>query len=83
MEIQRASFCWFLEEGLAEGITFPNNRLYNNLELHLLGDNYKLKYQNIASTNVKDEMQLIRYKYMSQQDLSTRKLEQLKNKKFL
>jgi DNA-directed RNA polymerase subunit beta len=45
VEIQRASFCWFLEEGLAEEIKSfsPITDYSGNLELHLLGDQYKLK----------------------------------------
>jgi DNA-directed RNA polymerase subunit beta len=40
VEIQRASFCWFLEEGLAEEIKnfSPITDYTDNLELHLLGD---------------------------------------------
>ena len=46
VEIQRASFCWFLEEGLAEEIKnfSPITDYTDNLELHLLGDEYNLKY---------------------------------------
>ena len=46
VEIQRASFCWFLEEGLAEEIKSfsPIVDYSGNLELHFLGDLYKLKY---------------------------------------
>jgi DNA-directed RNA polymerase subunit beta len=45
VEIQRASFCWFLEEGLAEEINSfsPITDYTGNLELYLLGDEYKLK----------------------------------------
>jgi DNA-directed RNA polymerase subunit beta len=45
VEIQRASFCWFLEEGLAEEIKSfsPITDYTGNLELYLLGDEYKLK----------------------------------------
>ena len=45
VEIQRASFCWFLEEGLAEEIKSfsPITDYTGNLELYLLGDKYKLK----------------------------------------
>ena len=46
VEVQRASFCWFLEEGLAEEINSfsPITDYTGNLELHLFGDQYKLKY---------------------------------------
>lgn len=46
VEIQRASFCWFLEEGLSEEIKSfsPITDYTGNLELYLLGDRYKLKY---------------------------------------
>nr|BBK20530.1 RNA polymerase subunit beta [Cryptomonas sp. SAG 977-2f] len=45
VEIQRASFCWFLEEGLAEELKnfSPIADYAGNLELHFLGDHYKLK----------------------------------------
>jgi DNA-directed RNA polymerase subunit beta len=45
VEIQRASFCWFLEEGLAEEINSfsPITDYTGNLELYLLGNDYKLK----------------------------------------
>jgi len=45
VEIQRASFCWFLEEGLAEEINSfsPITDYTGNVELYLLGDDYKLK----------------------------------------
>jgi DNA-directed RNA polymerase beta subunit len=45
VEIQRASFCWFLEEGLAEEIKSfsPITDYTGNLELHFFGDQYKLK----------------------------------------
>lgn len=45
VEIQRASFCWFLEEGLSEEIKSfsPITDYTGNLELYLLGDDYKLK----------------------------------------
>jgi DNA-directed RNA polymerase subunit beta len=46
VEIQRASFCWFLEEGLAEEIKSfsPITDYTGNLELHFFGDQFKLKY---------------------------------------
>ena len=45
VEIQRASFCWFLEEGLAEEIKSfsPITDYTGNLELHFFGDQFKLK----------------------------------------
>ena len=47
VEIQRASFCWFLEEGLAEEIKnfSPITDYTDNLELHLLHTLYKYMYQ--------------------------------------
>lgn len=46
VEIQRSSFCWFLEEGFAEEIKnfSPITDYTGTSELHLLGDQYKLKY---------------------------------------
>jgi DNA-directed RNA polymerase subunit beta len=46
VEIQRASFCWFLEEGLIEEIKnfSPITDYTGNLELHFLGEQYKLRY---------------------------------------
>ena len=46
VEIQRASFCWFLEEGLSEEINnfSPIVDYTETLEFHLLGNQYKLKY---------------------------------------
>ena len=45
IEIQRASFRWFLEEGLIEELNSfsPITDYTGKLELHLLGQNYKLK----------------------------------------
>ncbi|MDZ4873217.1 MAG: DNA-directed RNA polymerase subunit beta [Chroococcidiopsis cubana SAG 39.79] len=45
IEIQKASFRWFLEEGLIEEINSfsPITDYTGKLELHLLGQNYKLK----------------------------------------
>lgn len=45
VEIQRASFCWFLEEGLSEEIKSfsPITDYTGNLELHFFGDQFKLK----------------------------------------
>ena len=55
VEIQRASFCWFLEEGLAEEIKnfSPITDYTDNLELHLLGDDYKLKYPKYSINECK------------------------------
>ena len=55
VEIQRASFCWFLEEGLAEEIKnfSPITDYADNLELHLLGDEYKLKYPKYSINECK------------------------------
>ena len=55
VEIQRASFCWFLEEGLAEEIKnfSPITDYTDNLELHLLGDEYKLKYPKYSINECK------------------------------
>jgi len=46
VEIQRASFCWFLNEGLAEEIQSfsPIVNYTGNLELHLFGEQYTLRY---------------------------------------
>jgi len=45
IEIQRSSFRWFLEEGLIEELNSfsPITDYTGKLELHFLGDNYKLK----------------------------------------
>jgi DNA-directed RNA polymerase subunit beta len=45
IEIQKASFRWFLEEGLIEELNSfsPITDYTGKLELHLLGQNYKLK----------------------------------------
>jgi DNA-directed RNA polymerase subunit beta len=45
IEIQRASFRWFLEEGLIEELNSfsPITDYTGKLELHFLGNNYKLK----------------------------------------
>ncbi|NET52419.1 MAG: hypothetical protein F6K09_28145, partial [Merismopedia sp. SIO2A8] len=45
VEIQRASFRWFLEEGLIEELDSfsPITDYTGKLELHFLGKNYKLK----------------------------------------
>jgi DNA-directed RNA polymerase subunit beta len=45
VEIQRASFRWFLEEGLIEELNSysPITDYTGKLELHFLGQNYKLK----------------------------------------
>ena len=45
IEIQRASFRWFLEEGLIEELNSfsPITDYTGKLELHFLGQNYKLK----------------------------------------
>ena len=42
VEIQRASFCWFLEEGLAEEIKSfsPITNYTGTLELHLWEDHF-------------------------------------------
>ena len=55
VEIQRASFCWFLEEGLTEEIKnfSPITDYTENLELHLLGDEYKLKYPKYSINECK------------------------------
>ena len=55
VEIQRASFCWFLEEGLAEEIKnfSPITDYADNLELHMLGDEYKLKYPKYSINECK------------------------------
>ena len=55
VEIQRASFCWFLEEGLAEEIKSfsPITDYTGNLELYLLGDKYKLKCPKYSITESK------------------------------
>lgn len=55
VEIQRASFCWFLEEGLAEEIKnfSPITDYTDNLELHLLGEQYKLKYPKYSINECK------------------------------
>jgi DNA-directed RNA polymerase subunit beta len=55
VEIQRASFCWFLEEGLAEEIKSfsPITDYTGNLELYLLGDEYKLKYPKYSISECK------------------------------
>lgn len=46
VEIQRSSFCWFLDEGLSEEIQnfSPIINYTGNLELHLFGDQYTLRY---------------------------------------
>ncbi|XLQ11116.1 MAG: DNA-directed RNA polymerase subunit beta [cyanobacterium endosymbiont of Epithemia adnata isolate EadnSB Bon19] len=45
IEIQRSSFVWFLEEGLIEELNSfsPITDYTGKLELHFLGENYKLK----------------------------------------
>ena len=45
VEIQRASFRWFLEEGLIEELNSfsPITDYTGKLELHFLGKDYKLK----------------------------------------
>ncbi|XTZ11672.1 MAG: DNA-directed RNA polymerase subunit beta [cyanobacterium endosymbiont of Rhopalodia inflata] len=45
IEIQRSSFMWFLEEGLIEELNSfsPITDYTGKLELHFLGENYKLK----------------------------------------
>ncbi len=45
IEIQRSSFRWFLEKGLIEELNgfSPISDYTGRLELHLLGDNYRLK----------------------------------------
>lgn len=45
VEIQRASFCWFLEKGLSEELEkFSSiNDLYNNIELNFFGQEYKIR----------------------------------------
>ena len=55
VEIQRASFCWFLEEGLAEEIKSfsPITDYTGNLELHFFGDQYKLKCPKYSVTESK------------------------------
>jgi DNA-directed RNA polymerase subunit beta len=55
VEIQRASFCWFLEEGLAEEIKSfsPITDYTGNLELHFFGDQYKLKCPKYTVTESK------------------------------
>jgi DNA-directed RNA polymerase subunit beta len=54
-EIQRASFCWFLEEGFIEEIKnfSPIIGYTGNLELHLLGDQYRLKCPKYTITESK------------------------------
>ena len=46
VEIQRASFRWFLEEGLIEELESfsPITDYTGKLELHFLGKSYKLKH---------------------------------------
>ncbi|NEQ13391.1 MAG: DNA-directed RNA polymerase subunit beta, partial [Moorea sp. SIO3E2] len=46
VEIQRASFRWFLEEGLIEELNSfsPITDYTGKMELHFLGENYRLKY---------------------------------------
>lgn len=55
VEIQRASFCWFLEEGLAEEIKSfsPITDYTGNLELYLLGNKYRLKCPKYSITESK------------------------------
>ena len=45
IEIQRASFCWFLEKGLSEELEkFPSiTDLYKNVELNFFGQEYKIR----------------------------------------
>nr|BDA97451.1 RNA polymerase beta subunit [Cryptomonas sp. NIES-345]BDA98412.1 RNA polymerase beta subunit [Cryptomonas sp. NIES-1327] len=58
VKIQHSSFCWFLEEGLIEEIKnfSPITDYTGSLELHLLGEHYKLKYPkyNITESKLRD-----------------------------
>ncbi|MGJ3248456.1 MAG: DNA-directed RNA polymerase subunit beta [Elainellaceae cyanobacterium] len=55
VEIQRASFRWFLEEGLIEELNSfsPITDYTGKLELHFLGKNYKLKRPKYAVDEAK------------------------------
>lgn len=64
VEIQRASFCWFLSEGLSEelGKFSTITDLYRNLELNFFGNEYKIrkpKY-NIIETKRRDTTYAVR-----------------------
>ena len=45
VEIQRASFCWFLEKGLSEELEKFSSitDLYKNIELNFFGQEYKIR----------------------------------------
>lgn len=55
IEIQRSSFRWFLEEGLIEELNSfsPITDYTGKLELHFLGQNYKLKQPKYAVDEAK------------------------------
>ena len=64
VEIQRASFCWFLSKGLSEelGKFSTITDLYRNLELNFFGNEYKIrkpKY-NIIETKRRDTTYAVR-----------------------
>jgi len=64
VEIQRASFCWFLSKGLSEELRKFSTitDLYRNLELNFFGNEYKIrkpKY-NIIETKRRDTTYAVR-----------------------
>jgi DNA-directed RNA polymerase subunit beta len=57
LEIQRASFCWFLSEGLAIELNKFSNvlNLNKNLELRVYGNEYKLKKPKLSIAQAKEK----------------------------
>jgi DNA-directed RNA polymerase subunit beta len=57
LEIQRASFCWFLSEGLAQELNKFSSilNLDENLELRVYGNEYKLKKPKLSIYEAKEK----------------------------
>lgn len=68
IEIQRSSYKWFLEHGLIEELNSftPITDYAGKLELHFIGEKYRLKEPKYHIEEAKKEMQLTQYRYMYQ-----------------
>ena len=66
VEVQRASFKWFLEKGLIEELQnfSPISDYTGKLELHFIGEEYRLKDPGMMLRKLKEEMLHLHLKCM-------------------
>jgi len=66
VEVQRASFKWFLEKGLIEELQnfSPISDYTGKLELHFIGEEYRLKDLDMMLRRQREEMQHLLLKCM-------------------